>query len=221
MAVLLSETELFRGIAPEKIEALSRCLQMREGEFAPGERIAFYDGRTEHIGLVLEGSVLLTRAEYDGRNTVLEYLGEGSVFGEALALGARGGEVGVYAEERAKVLFLDFDHLVKRCANACQHHSLLVEKMLRLTARKIGALSSRVEVLASRSIREKLLRYFRQLALEAGSNAFELPFSMSCLADYLCTDRSAMTRELAVMKREGILTVDRRKVVQKQKKHPE
>ena len=207
----LTETELFRDIAPENIEKLSACLQMREVAFPPGRRIACHAGTAASIGLVLEGTVVLSRPEYDGRNTILEHLGAGSVFGETLAFGPRA-SVAVHAETAARVLFLDFEHLTKRCPNACRHHSALVENMLRIVAEKANQLGSRVEVLASRSIREKLLRYFRVLAAEAGSRAFELPFSMSSLADYLSTDRSAMTRELGKMKKDGVVKVERRRV---------
>ena len=38
-----------------------------------------------------------------------------------------------------------------------------------------------------------------------------LPFSSSALAEYICADRSAMMRELASMKRDGIVNSERRK----------
>ena len=66
------------------------------------------------------------------------------------------------------VLFIDYPHILKRCERACTHHSLLVQNMLRLMSDKAQALSERVDVLSRRSIREKLLCYFRQLADKAG-----------------------------------------------------
>ena len=62
-----------------------------------------------------------------------------------------------------------------------------------------------------RSIREKLLCYFRQLAESSGKNTFTLPFSLSTLADYIATDRSAMMRELKRLREEGVVSSDGRK----------
>lgn len=70
------------------------------------------------------------------------------------------------------------------------------------------ALSERVDVLSRRSIREKLLCYFRQQAGKSGGDAFTLPFSFSVLADYIATDRSAMMRELRHLKEQGFLRTD-------------
>jgi CRP-like cAMP-binding protein len=68
-----------------------------------------------------------------------------------------------------------------------------------------------VDVLSRRSIREKLLCYFRQLADKNGGKTFQLPFSLSTLADYIATDRSAMMRELKKLKEEEIIASDGRK----------
>lgn len=38
---------------------------------------------------------------------------------------------------------------------------------------------------------------------------FELPLGRSELAEYLCTDRSALARELARMKEDGLIDYDR------------
>ena len=76
---------------------------------------------------------------------------------------------------------------------------------------KAQGLSERVDVLSRRSIREKLLCYFRQLAEKEDGQNFQLPFSLSTLADYIATDRSAMMRELKKLKEEEIIVSDGRK----------
>ena len=78
-------------------------------------------------------------------------------------------------------------------------------------ADKAQALSERIDVLSRRSIREKLLCYFRQLAQQAGSRTFTLPFSLSTLADYIATDRSAMMRELKRLREEGVVRSEGRR----------
>ena len=110
------------------------------------------------------------------------------------------------------VVFIDYPHILKRCERACTHHSLLVQNMLRLISDKAQALSERVDVLSRRSIREKLLCYFNQLAEKEGSRTFQLPFSLSMLADYIATDRSAMMRELKRLKEEGVLRSEGRRI---------
>ena len=109
------------------------------------------------------------------------------------------------------VLFIDYPHILQRCEKACTHHSLLVQNMLQLMADKARALSERIDVLSRRSIREKLLCCFRQMAGRAGGNSFTLPFSLSVLADYIATDRSAMMRELKRLREEQVIRSEGRR----------
>ena len=69
-----------------------------------------------------------------------------------------------------------------------------------------------MEVLSRRSIREKLLRYFELQAAKNTGGTFSLPFSLSALADYISTDRSAMMRELKKMRQEMLVTVSGRRI---------
>ena len=69
----------------------------------------------------------------------------------------------------------------------------------------MAEMNLRTELLATRSIREKLLSYFTSLQNEKGSKTFEIPFSLTDLADYLVVDRSAMMREISKMKEEKVI----------------
>ena len=112
------------------------------------------------------------------------------------------------------VIFLEKNSSSKaRCEKACDHHSRMVENMFRLVAEKATTLSERVEILSRRNIREKLMSYFTMQAAHCGENRFLLPFSLSALADYISTDRSAMMRELKKMREEGLVEVNGRQVI--------
>ena len=56
-----------------------------------------------------------------------------------------------------------------------------------------------------KTLREKIMVYLRQQAKEQGSSSFTITLGRMELADYLCADRSALTRELSSMKREGLI----------------
>ena len=84
--------------------------------------------------------------------------------------------------------------------------------MMNLLSNKTRSLSERVDVLSRRSIREKLLCYFGLLAGQRQRQSFQLPFSLSALADYISADRSAMMRELKKMKDERLVEVAGRQV---------
>ena len=84
-----------------------------------------------------------------------------------------------------------------------------LENMVHIIANKNRDLMRKVEVVSKRSIREKLLTYLSIQAQAQDSRYVEIPLGRVELAEYLCVDRSALTRELAKMKAEGLIDYDR------------
>lgn len=82
--------------------------------------------------------------------------------------------------------------------------------MVELIAEKNLTLVEKLEVVSRTTIREKLLTYLARQAEAAGARTFTIPMGRTALAEYLCTDRSAMTRELARMRDEGLIDYTKR-----------
>ena len=72
-----------------------------------------------------------------------------------------------------------------------------------------GELKGKIEVVSKKTLREKILSYLSQEAQKQDSRYFEIPLGRLELADYLCTDRSALTRELGKMRQEGLIDYDK------------
>ena len=206
----LETSPLFQDISYEEYSRLLTCFQAVQKSFRSDDLIYdFSSPQNDAVGIVERGCAALIRIDEEGVATVMEELGPGGVFGRTLAFaGASGDSLQVVCRTPCDVLFIDYPHILKRCENACNHHSVLVQNMLRLMSDKAQALSQRVDVLSRRAIREKLLCYFGELSERAGSNTFTLPFSLSTLADYIATDRSAVSRELIRLREEGAIRSD-------------
>ena len=86
----------------------------------------------------------------------------------------------------------------------------MIENMVELIAEKNLTLVEKLEVVSRTTIREKLLTYLARQAEAAGARTFTIPMGRTALAEYLCTDRSAMTRELARMRDEGLIDYTKR-----------
>ena len=210
----LESSPLFRNITYEEYLRMLTCFQAVQKSYPAEELVYDFSAvRTDAIGVVERGSASLIRIDEEGVSTVLEEMGPGGVFGRDLAFaGSAEDSLEVVARTPCDVVFIDYPHLFHRCEKACTHHSILVQNLFRLLSTKTLRLSERVEVLSRRSIREKLLCYFDQLARREKSETVTLPFSLSALAEYISADRSAMMRELKKLKEEGVVQTENRRV---------
>ncbi|MGN0963371.1 MAG: Crp/Fnr family transcriptional regulator, partial [Clostridia bacterium] len=157
---VIAASSLFRGIEGEDLGAVLRCLEARTRRYEKGETVIAAGGRVTEIGLVLCGSVLLSKLDYSGNVLLLDKTEEGAVFGESLAcLGGVNRSLNVTAAEKTEILFLDVGRVVKTCSSACSFHQRIIENLLMDIARKNQRLNLKMEHLSKRTTKEKLLSY--------------------------------------------------------------
>ena len=208
----ISKNALFQNVSIESIEKMMPCFEMKKRNFAEKDIIPTVEGTKEYICLLLEGAVSVSRISIDGSLDLLEYMEDTGVFGDAFAFANREDEFITVCEKDCSILFIEKGQITKRCSNACQHHTQVVENLLQLMAGKVVHLTEKVDILSHRSIRGKLMSYFRIQSTKQNNLTFELPFSLLKLANYLCIDRSAMMRELKKMKDDEMIEMDGRMV---------
>ena len=203
-------TPLFEGIVPQDRMAMLSCTGYHVGAFRKGDVVAFEDENIKHIGIVVSGAVDMIKEDIWGNKTMLVRIHKNEVFGETFACGSDNLSVVTFlVSEDSKILFMPFDRVMRNCTMACQFHLRLIENMVRVIANKNRDLMRKVEAVSKRSIREKLLAYLSIQAQAQKSRYFEIPLGRVELAEYLCVDRSALTRELVKMKEDGLIDYDK------------
>ena len=214
----IQNTELFKGISCEECQKMLSCFKSESRSYTAGELICNYADTEKYVGIVTHGSLNIIRTDENGNNSLLEHLGENGIFGKYIAYAAAAGD-GIYVEcdTPCEIVFIGSEHITKRCSNACECHSKVVENLFDIVTKKSVELSRHLYVLSSRTTRDKLLSYFRLMCEQYNNPEIALPFSTTALAEYLCVDRSAMTRELKKLKSEGIISMDKRKVTLNEK----
>ena len=205
-AVKTVRSPLFAGIAPTDMEGMLGCIGYHVRAFQKGEIIAFEEENINHVGVVLSGAVDMIKEDVWGNRTMLLRTYPEDIFGETFACGEDSLSVVTFvASQDCRVMFLSFCRVMHTCTHACQFHQTLVENMVRLIARKNRELMRKVEVVSKKTLREKILAYLSIQAQTQGTKTFEIPLGRVEWAEYLCADRSALTRELAKMKEEGLV----------------
>ena len=136
------ELALFRGITNSEVDAMIHCFHMRQARYESGQTICTYGEGGGEVGVLIRGHAALVRYDYAGTRTILEQIGTGGVFGEVLAFTPELGDcVEVVSGGESEALFMEYGHLMKRCENACAHHSRLVQNMFQLVTEQTRRLS--------------------------------------------------------------------------------
>lgn len=203
------ECTLFDGLSDEEYYRLWQSMRPREGKFKRGAFVYRYDAEIKEISILCDGVASVVKIDADGNRILLERLTKGSIFGNSVSYGTRtDDDISVVAETECRTITFRFDDLVRRCDGECEFRHKLLVNAINVMGQKTAAIGERTEVIGNRSIRDKLLCYFRLICRKAGGNRAKLEMNLTSLAEYVCADRSAMMRELKKLKDEGIVRID-------------
>ncbi len=184
---------------------VSSCEKIQQKNFEKNEIITTYIVNRNQICIVLEGSADLIRYDFNGNQMVVEKFKQYDIFGEVFYKINTNNELFVIAKEKSKILIFNYDIFEKKCKKNCKFHEELLIGLPNLVISKVSSLTLRIELLSKKTIRDKLISYFKILSENSFSKTFTLPFSLTNLADYLGIDRSAMMREIKSLKEEGFI----------------
>ena len=187
------------------------CQKVQKKTFSKNEVITTYIKNRNQFCILLNGDADLVRYDLNGNRTIVEHLSKNDIFGEVFYTVTTNNELLVEARGDCEVLIYIYDHIHSKCKSNCKFHQRLTDFLPELILNKVIDLNMRVELLTKRSIRDKLLGYFTLLSTRNLSKTFTLPFSLTDLADYLSVDRSAMMRELKMLKEDGFIEKNKNK----------
>ena len=195
---------LFKDITPNNKGKLLKLLETSNFTYQKGVNIAYLFKDKESIGLVLSGSLDIIRIDYNGTRTIIETIYEEEILGTSLT-SLLSNDYEIITREDTKILWLDYNVILGINDIKYSYYNQFIKNLLMIALEKNTLKNERIEILTQKTIRNKLLEYFRIEALKNRSKIIYLKSTWQDLADYLAIDRCAMTRELKNLKEEGFI----------------
>jgi len=193
------------------VNTLTSCVNTNVKEFKKEEFVINYGLKKQTIGLILEGVANLIKIDIDGNITILEQLSEGYIFSEIFMCYMKD-SISVVCATDTKILFIDYNLVLKDCKMKCENHNNAVKEIFQLLLDKAKLLNEKISILSSKTTQERIISYLEFQQLNQNKKTILLPFSYSDLANYLSVDRAALMREIKKMEALGILKKNNRKI---------
>ena len=200
------EIPLFQGLDREEINEVLQKFHGLIKHFPKSDYIYLAGDCVENLCVVLEGTVQMIKEDIWGEKSIIANLGVGSVFAENFLgqLGDRS-SVSYFVASDSEVLMLPLGRTLFDSDTSSKASQRLMCNIVSILADNNTRLIEKTEILCKKTLRSKILAYLEQEARNHGCRSFTIPFNRTDLANYLDADRSALTRELARMKEEGLI----------------
>ena len=210
---ILKKAALFQEMSDKEFSSLINCFSPQVKHFSKGEVVILAGYPVNRIGIIISGNAAAYSEHIDGNQTIMANLVASSVFGDALSsTKARRSPVTVCAITNITVVFIEYEQVLSMCGNACLAHRILLQNLLKSISEKCFLLFDRINILREKTLRQRVQAYLHILSNGGELKEVTLPFTKTMLADYLLSNRSALSKELGKMQKDGIIEVAGRRI---------
>ena len=203
-------TNIFENIDAKNKYKLLRSFRADTYNFDKNVNITNTVIDSNTICLITKGSIKIIRNNENGSNNIFDKLEENEIFGST-PYNLNESDYDVVTIEETQIIIINYNDIVKyRGKN--KYYNDFIKNLFMIYNDKIKSMNERISIISKKSIRNKLLEFFNLSFKKNSSRNIYLPYSYLGLADYLCIDRSAMSRELKNLKDEGFIRITGKRI---------
>lgn len=206
---LLLNTYIFSGLSDCELDDALSYLNAREKSYKKGDSLIIQGDSITSFGIITSGTVQVSCDDINGNHMIMATVSVGDMFAESLAVTANN-DSPIYAgaTESCTVLWLDATP-IRQNSVSTPLHIKIISNFMQAIAHKCLSMNDRIQILSKKTIREKVIAYISLLSAHGKSGEIILPLSRQDMASYLGVERSALSRELSNMQKEGIISYQR------------
>lgn len=205
-----ADIPLLRGLDASALAQIAMLL--RRNSFPAGTTIIAAEHPGQEVYIVLEGTLKVTVDQSDGSSLILAIIGPNAVVGEMGVVRRTHRSATVTTLERTTVLWMyreDFERILTSYPSIGVNLAGIIAQRLRLA-------NERLLSFVTEDVDQRVARVLLSLAVELGvpqpddATLIPIRLTQTDLAELVGASRIAVNRAVALLKDEGLISVDRR-----------
>ena len=206
IAAIVQNSLLGANMSETDIRAFLSSGQVNVVDYPKGG-IVFHDGdMPQYLYVLLSGKVHIQKESFTGRHIFLSEIDEpGDVFGEVYLLMGRPYDMYVEAVKPTRLLQVSNQAFSLQPEEVSASVMQVQRNLMQILARKAYFMHTKLKVLASGTLREKIVRFIFWGMDNDGK--LQLDYTRETWASYFSVARPSLSRELSAMQQEGIINI--------------
>lgn len=201
----LQDLPFFQGLNADEVDRFIKDTGAVVKHYGKEERILKAYEANSRIGILAEGEALILAEDSFGNESVSHRLSRGALFGSTTAiLPEYANPTAVEAVSDVIVLWVPYMALLVSGPKLGRIHGIVMRNLLVSFCRKDVLMIQKIELLSQKTLRERLILYLLQQSTRQKTDCIKVPGRVQLAKELEC-NRSALTREIRLMKEEGLL----------------
>lgn len=205
---ILERTGILKYINPDEYERLVSELDFQVVKYVNKQIVFRQNEKVEQLAIVIDGIIRGQKIHGVSYGEMAHVYDEGEIFAyEGILSSSRIAPLDYISDGDSQVMFIELESIKKSSFSKDLMHGL-AGYMADDSIRK----SYRIEAISKKKLRERLLTFLKIRIQETGSNSVTLNMTREELAQELCVNRSALSKELGDMQRDEIIVISKGKI---------
>ena len=203
---IVYHSKLFRGLTREEADGLFDLHIGTKKEYRKDEIVIAPGEPFEYIGVILDGEMDVTRIFENGTQYQVRQLKRGGLIGMDTI--GRGRELNLFfhmARTDMIIYLVPVEVILQEGKIPEKHRVKMLECVLDILVYENQRQHQKLDLLSVPNMRDRIYRYLSYQQAKQKKKVFEIPFNREQMADYLCVNRSALSRELSNMVKDGLI----------------
>ncbi|MCC8080970.1 MAG: Crp/Fnr family transcriptional regulator [Lachnospiraceae bacterium] len=200
-------SKIFIGFSQEDFRNLCEHItEAPEKRFLRGETILSEGDMIRYVGLIISGEVEVSRLLVNGEFFLVNKLSRRNTIGIDTAY--KVGHTSDYfytAVTDVEFFRIPLNDVIKEGHIDENLRVRLVTNITIILTQENLRINMRLNILSEKSLRRRIYLYLSDKKRVYKKNSFTIPYNREEMANFLCVNRSALSKELAKMKEDGIL----------------
>lgn len=203
---MLKKTKIFQGLDGRELEKICDIVMPLEKAYAKNEIILNQGEPAQKIGILKRGSAISVKYHYDGNAQILRIYNQGEVFSlEAVNTSLSTSPVTVISQTDCEVVFIPYSKLLDSESVSDTVKKRIMTNAGEILSNELIRLAYKIDVLSKRTLRERIMTYLSLIRERNEGSTFDIGMNQEQFAQYLCVNRSVLSKELNIMRKSGLI----------------
>jgi CRP-like cAMP-binding protein len=202
----LLSTKIFEGFTRKEVSEVFPLLGARVLSVKKNAVLIEADALVDAIGVVLSGEFAVSKEDVYGNSNLIKKIVQSEILAaETACTPSQISPVKITCTQDAEIITFPYALLTSAGSLPDKYRCAILKNILDIMANSNMRQLYKIEILSRKSLRDRIVLYLAFQAKRTSGNSFHISLSREEMATYLCVDRSALSRELGRMQKEGLI----------------
>jgi len=206
MISVLKNSKLFHGLDVDEIEKVCQIIMPSEKEYSKNQIIVNQGEPVRKIGILKKGSAISMKYHIDGNTQLLRVHNQGEVISlDAVNTTLLTSPVTLISQTDSVVVLIPYAKIFEAETISPETKKIIMSNSSEMLSNELIRLMYKIDVLSKRTLRERILTYLSLIRERSAANTFDIGMNQEQFAQYLCVNRSVLSKELNQMRKSGLI----------------